>query len=364
MVTRKGGINMHCLKKINIAVFIIIFILFILTSCTKPDQTDEHTKEDKILLGFAMDTLVHERWLRDREIFVSRAKELGAEVIVQTANSDSEEQKNQVQYLLDQGIDVLVLVPHDYEKAAEMVRMAKARGVKVISYDRLVREAQCDLYISFDNIQIGKLMAQTILKHVSKGNYLILNGSPTDYNSFMFHEGYMSVLNQEIKNGNIKIVGETWVRNWLYEEAFQFVDETIRAGKSVDAIIAANDTLAAAAIDALTENRMTGKVKVVGHDADLEGCQKIVEGTQLATIYKPIDEIAGKAAEYAVNMAKGGMVQAEDTINDGKYNIPFYKIEPVLVTKENMVEIIINSGFHRLEDIYINVPKDQWPTAQ
>lgn len=113
----------------------------------------------------------------------------------------------------------------------------------------------------------------------------------------------------------------------------------------------------------LAEKRLAGKVTVVGHDADLDGCQRVVEGTQYATIYKPIDKIASKAAEFAVNMAKGGLVQTEDTINDGKNEVPYYKITPILVTKENMVDTVIKDQFHRLEDVYMNVPKAQWPEA-
>jgi D-xylose transport system substrate-binding protein len=102
----------------------------------------------------------------------------------------------------------------------------------------------------------------------------------------------------------------------------------------------------------------------VGHDADLDGCQRVVEGTQNSTVYKPIDIIASKGAEYAVTMAKGGLVQANDTINDGKYNVPFYRIEPMLVNKDNMLATIIKDQFHRLEDVYMNVPKSQWPKIQ
>jgi D-xylose transport system substrate-binding protein len=309
-----------------------------------------------------MDTLVHERWLRDRDIFVAKAKELGAEVILQIAYSDGREQEKQVQYLLDQGIDVLVLVPHDAVTAASMVKKAKDRGVKVISYDRLVKNADVDLYISFDNIRVGELMGQAALNQTPSGNYLLLNGSESDNNSAMFREGYLSVLNQGIQDGNITLAGETWVVDWLYENALAYMQRTLDSDMKIDAIIAGNDTLASAAIHVLTEKRLAGSVTVVGHDADLDGCQRVVEGTQCATIYKPIDIEATKGAEFAVTMAKGGLVQGNDTINDGRYNVPFYKIEPILVTKDNMMDTIIKDQFHRMEDVYMNIPKEQWPS--
>jgi D-xylose transport system substrate-binding protein len=360
----RGG-KMHYLKKsfIFLCIFMIsIIILRIFLEEDTKGAVQGDTKKDKIVIGFAMDTLIHERWLRDRDIFVARANELGAEVIIQTANSDSQEQQKQVQYLLEQDIDVLVLVPHDAESAASIVKAAKNKGVKVISYDRLVKKANVDLYISFDNIKVGELMAQSVIDIVPEGNYIILNGSEFDNNSFMFNEGYKNVLGDSIRNGKINIVSETWVKDWLYEDAFKFVDETLRSNDiQIDAIIAANDTLAAAAVNALSERRLAGKVIVVGHDADLDGCQRIVEGIQLATIYKPIDKIAKTTVEYAINMAKGGLVQTDKKIYDGRYQVPYYMIEPILVTKENMVDVIIEEKFHTLEDVYMNIPKSQRP---
>lgn len=354
---------MNPLKKCRI-IFSFLIIGLMLNGCEKNKELESmyhQTTKDEIVIGFAMDTLVHERWLRDRDIFVARANELGARVIVQTANSDSSEQEKQVQYLLEQNIDVLVLVPNDAEKAVNIVRTAKSKGVKVISYDRLSKYSDVDLYISFDNIRVGELMGQAAIENCPEGNYLLLNGSKSDNNSFMFSEGYKNELKEGINNGKVEIVGETWVNNWLYEDASKFVEETFKKGTKIDAIIAANDTLAAAALNSLAERRLAGKVTVVGHDADLEGCQRVVEGTQYATVYKPIDKIAKTAAEYAIKMAKNEKIEANDTIFDGKYQIPFYKIQPELVKRENMVDAIINSGFHKLEDVYMNISKDKWP---
>ena len=358
---------MYCLRRLAIILLLMIFLPLVLGSCSKtkengPDGNDQ--KEKKIVIGYSMDTLVHERWLRDRDIFMARANELGAEVILQVANSDSAEQEKQVQYLLDQNIDILVLVPHDADEAADMVKAAKNKGVKVISYDRLVKKANVDLYISFDNVKVGELMGQAAIENSPTGNYLILNGSKKDNNSFMFNKGYMSALNYRIESGIIQVIGETWVDDWMYENALSFVEEALRSGERIDAIIAANDTLAGASVQALAEKRLAGKVTVIGHDADLDGCQRVVEGTQYATVYKPIDVIARTAAEFAVKMARGGLIQANDTINDGKYDVPYYKIEPILVTSENMVDVIIKDQFHRLEDVYMNIPKSQWPKIE
>ncbi len=350
-------------RLINIVLAVVILsITFIGCSSDKQAKVEEQKQNSmKIKIGFSMDTLVQERWLRDRDVFVARANELGAEVIVQSANSDAYEQEKQVQYLIDQGIDVLVIIPHDAEKAAAIAKSAKEKGIKVICYDRLIKNAQCDLYVSFDNNKVGELMAQTLVNTVPTGNYLIINGSPLDNNSFMFNEGYMKVLSPYISNKKITIVGEEWAMDWRYEVSFNFVEKELKANTKIDAIIAGNDTLAGAAIDALAEIRAAGKIPVVGHDADLDGCQRIVEGTQLATVYKPINKIARAAANFAVKLAKNEKLEISDEINDGKGLIPYYKIPPILVTKDNMYEVIIGDSFHKIEDVYMNVPKTKWP---
>lgn len=341
---------------INVSIISVICLMF--CSCNENKNDIIINKKNKITIGFSMDSLVNERWLKDREFFTKRANELGADVIIQTANSDDTEQEKQIRYLLKQNIDVLVVVPHNSQSISKLIRSIKNKGVKVISYDRLIKNANVDLYISFDNFKVGQLMGEAAIEKKPKGNYLILNGAKTDNNSYMFNKGYKSVI---MKKKEIKIVGEIWVENWLYEDAFKYVEEQLRNNTKIDAIIAANDYLAEAAINALAEKRLAGKVTVIGHDADLNGCQRVVEGTQYATIYKPIDTLAKITAEYAVNLAKENSIQANHIINDGKYDVPYCKISPSLVKKENIVDVIIKNNFHDIEDVYMNIPKSQWP---
>lgn len=353
------------LKKYALGLTCLLLAFTLITGCTKGSDSasSQQSSEKKIKIGFSMDTLVQERWLQDRDIFVARANELGAEVIVQSANSDSTEQARQVEYLIDQGINVLVIIPHDAEKAASLVREAQSKGIKVICYDRLIKNAGSDLYVSFDNIKVGELMAESITQKVPAGNYLIINGSKLDNNSYMFNEGYFNILRKYISNDKIRVVDQTWANDWRYEEAFKFIEKHLNNGTKIDAVICGNDTLAGAAVDALAEVRSAGKIPVVGHDADLDGCQRVVEGTQIATIYKPIEKLAKAAAEYAVQLANKQDVQVADIIDDGKSIVKYFKIDPILVTNENMYQAVIGDGdgFHKLEDVYRNVPREKWP---
>ena len=116
-----------------------------------------------------------------------------------------------------------------------------------------------------------------------------------------------------------------------------------------------NDALAGVVIRALSEMRLAGKIVVVGQDADLDACQRIVEGTQEMTVYKPVENLAKKAAEYAVSLAKGEEIKTATRYNDGTYDVPFIKLEPIAVYKDNMEETIIDGGYHLKEDVYINV---------
>ncbi len=363
----KGKRSMFKENRLVRLIVSLAIVITLLVSCgaqTVEEPVQEEVENHQIVIGFSMDTLVHERWLRDRDIFVAKANELGAKVILQIAYSDSQEQEKQVQYLLEQGIDVLVLVAHDSVSAASMVKKAKEKGVKVIAYDRLVKNANVDLYISFDNIMVGQLMGEAALSQTPQGNYLLLNGSEADNNSHMFREGYLDALQEGIVNETIHIVDETWIKDWLYEDALAYMEDVLDKGEEIDAIIAGNDTLASAAIHVLTEKRLAGKVTVVGHDADLDGCQRVVEETQYATIYKPIDIEATKGAEFAVLLGKGGLIQTENTINDGKYDVPYYRIEPILVTKNNMMDTVIKDQFHNKDEVYMNIPQEKWPLEE
>ncbi|WP_028992096.1 sugar ABC transporter substrate-binding protein [Thermoanaerobacter thermocopriae] len=314
-------------------------------------------KEHKIKIGFSLGTLKEERWIKDRDIVMAKLREFGAEVLVQNANNDDQDQLKQVKYLLDQKIDVLIIVPNDLEKASYAVSLAQKEGVKVISYDRLVTKSNVDLYISFNNIKVGKLMAEYLVKRVPRGNYLIINGATTDNNTKMIKEGYDSVLKPRIESGDIKIVKEDWAPNWMTEYAFNSTDELLQKGVKIDAVIAGDDALAGGIIEALSEHRLAGKVLVAAQDADLAACQRIVEGTQAMTVYKPIDKLAEATAKMAMKLARGEKLDVKNTIYDGKYYVPYYVLEPIAVDKTNIDDTVIKDGFHNRDEVYRNVSK-------
>ena len=292
------------------------------TAAPAPDSSDS------LLVGLLLDSIVVERWQRDRAIFSARAKELGAEVVVRNCNEDNTLQQEQIRELVDLGVDVLVVVPYDKDGIAEEIAQARKRDIPVIAYDRLILNAEVDLYISFDNIKVGEMMAGSLAKAVPQGSYVIINGSPLDNNSTMFNQGFHQALAAGVGEGAISIVSETWADAWRPEAAYDTISVLLGETERIDAVIAANDGLAGAVIRALAEHRLAGTVQVVGHDADLSACQRIAEGTQLITVYKPLGILAKQAAEAAVTLARGKSLQVASTIFDGKGGRPVHQAFP------------------------------------
>jgi D-xylose transport system substrate-binding protein len=310
-----------------------------------------------------MDTLMIERWLKDKETFISVAKSLGADTVdVQAAESKADVQNNQCENMITNGIDVLVVLPYDSDSTDVVVEAAHKAGVKVIAYDRMINNADVDYYVSYDNVKIGEMEASPLVEVAPKGNYVLLGGAPTDSTSKLLRQGQMNILQPYIDRGDIRIVADQWVKDWLPEEALKIVENALTANNNnVQAIVASNDGTAGGAIQALAEQKLAGKVAIGGQDVELAACQRIVEGSQTASVYaSPILE-ATAAAEAAVKLAKGEKLEANATVNNGKKDVPSILLTPVLVTKENMMDTVIKDGFHKMEEVYKNIPQDQWP---
>lgn len=341
-------------KRMVTHISILLIFAMLMAGCgneASQNNVQEPEKEDGIEIGLSIDSLVIERWQRERDLFVSKATELGAEVNVQNANGEVDEQIKQIEYFIDKGVDVIVVIAIDDEALLNTVKKAKAAGIKIIAYDRLIRNANVDLYMSIDNEQVGRLMAEYIMKDIgNSGSIIQIKGSPTDYNVQMVQDGFESVL----ADTDIKIDYAEYSDNWVAENGFKVTSEYLASGKVPDAIMCGNDNLAAQAIKALIENRLAGEVCVVGQDADLEACQRIVEGTQYMTVYKPVEKLARSAAEDAVAMAKGEKLGITDTLNDGTYDVPYDKLDPIAVTAQNMDDIITGT-YHQRNEIYLNV---------
>ncbi|MCK9862979.1 D-xylose ABC transporter substrate-binding protein [Paenibacillus sp. ATY16] len=317
------------------------------------DQTNK-----RIRIGFSMDTLLEERWLKDRDLFREACEALGADVEIIAANGDDAKQISQAEALISQGVDILVVVPHNADATAAIVKKAHSAGIKVLAYDRLIKNADVDLYVSFDNEAVGELQAEAITKLVPKGKFVYIGGADTDNNAHLFKQGVFNVLQPFIDRGEITVVYDQWTKDWTPVNALANMKDALEANNNkIDAVIAANDATAGGVVQALAGQGLAGKLPVAGQDAELAAAQRIVEGTQTMTVYKPIKLLADKAAELAVKLAKGEDTGADRTVNNGKIEVPSVLLSPIAVDKSNIDETIIADGFHSRKDVYKNVDK-------
>lgn len=334
-------------------VLLVLLLTGILAGCennhTNRIET-EQTKKGEVTVGLSMDSLVIERWQRDRDVFVATAKKGGVSVNVQNAHGIPEQQIEQIEYLISEGVDSLVVLATDSSKLADCIRNAHEKGIKVIAYDRIVKNANVDLYMTFDSRKVGELMGDAVNHSLKKeGGVYLMMGSEVDENVEQVQKGIKSVLRKDIH-----VVGSSYAKMWKAEDAFLAISEYLQEHDTLDAIICGNDDLAGQAVRALSEKRLSGKTIVVGQDADVAGCQRIVEGTQYMTVYKGVTKMAEDAANAAIAFAKGYAYPSEETYFDGMYDVPYIKYEPVAVTRTNLDKEVINSGFHLESDIYLH----------
>ena len=357
--------------------FRLVTVLFLtlsmaLIGCVQSDSDDVSSTEKaeandgEVVVGFSVGTTKQERWQREVDMAEEYAKENDIELMVQSADEDAAKQIKQVENMITKGIDVLLISAQDSESAGAIVEIAHEADVPVVAYDRLVRNGELDYYVTFDTVKVGELQAQALVEEYPKGNYIWLLGGPEDFNSHLIKEGHEEILQPYIESGDIKIVTEQWADGWSPEEALKHTENGLTsADNDVVAVLASNDGTAGGAVQALEAQGLSGEVGVSGQDAALEGVQRIVEGTQTSTVYKPTKELNKLAMELVHALALGDKEKAENLVNgetdNGVREVPSILVDVTNVTKENMVDTVIKDDFHSIEDIYKNVPEDEWP---
>lgn len=352
--------------------FLLALAIFAI-GCAGPGQPTGQTgnnanaggqKSGKVKIGFAMATVKEERWQRDQNAFREACEKMGVECVITVADNSSSRQANDVDNLLTQGVDVLVIAPQEATEAAAMVDKAKAQGVPVISYDRLINSDKIDLYISHQVPVIGRKIAEYALQKVPKGNYVMVYGASTDNNAHIMKTEQLAVLQPAIDRGDIKIVGDQMIPDWKNDLALNFAENSLtKENDKIDAFVVSNDGMAGGVISALAKKGLTGKVLVTGQDAGLEALQNIAEGKQSMTVYKPIIPLATQAVEAAIKLSKKEPLTTTPFKNDrlnGK-EIPAILLEVTVVDKNNLMDTVIKDGYAKYEDVYKNVPETERP---
>ncbi len=302
-------------------------------------------------VGFLIsDYTTSARWQSDKKYFIEALAKTSpsVNVVVDDAKTDQTRQQNQALSLLTSGAKVLLDVPVDSTQAASIVRAAHANSprVPVIAYDRLIKDADVDAYVTFDPISVGRQQAQYIVDHLKTGNIVSIAGAETDNNGVLFHKGAMDVLMPLVKSGRYKLVYDKFTPNWDSNAGQAEMASALNNEQNkVDAVLVANDGLAGGVIAALKAQHLDGKVIVTGQDATVAGLQNILTGQQSMTIYKPIRKLAEAAATMTDAFLKGQKPKTNTTMNNGKSDIPTTLLPVVTVTKANIKSTVVADGF-------------------
>jgi D-xylose transport system substrate-binding protein len=330
------------MKQIKILIQIVMVFLLLAGCNQKPE------------IGLLMDTIARERWVKDRDAFVEKVEENKGTVIVKVADSDPDVQFQQALELINQDVDVLVIIPVDMVVAAGIVKMAKNKNIPVISYDRLIRDADIDFYVSTDAIDVGEKQARFLTTISPTGNYALIGGPTSDNNSYQLYLGWMNILQPLVDKGDIKIAGSKFVDHWEDADGYQMIKEILDRGETIDVVIAGNDALANGAIKALQEANLAGKVLVAGQDADIGAIRNIILGNQTITIYKPVVSMAFNAADAAIKMAKGKNPcdNMSFTVNNGHRLVPAVLLSGQVVNKQNIRMTVVSEGFVEEQEIF------------
>jgi len=340
-------------------ILILTFIIFSVSLCGCSNKSNKNAEKKsvnstphKITVGFSIDTLAIERWQRDLDIFINKVKELGADIIVQNAGNSIEEQNRQLLYLLERNVDIIVVLPKDANSISDTVQKIKNKGIPVISYDRLALNADVDLYLTINSEKVGEYMATGLLRKTHEKKWFAILGAEEDYNMTLILQG----LNKILRTTNISIVHTFYTDGWNYDLSYEEMVRLINEGNIPDAIVCGNDAVADSVIQALSRYYPDVHIPICGQDADISACQNIIRGIQDFTIYKPISELAELTAECAVKMARKEEITSDKYeikyINNGYKDVPVIWLPPVLVNKNNINSVIIESGFHTANSIY------------
>lgn len=333
------------LKKVLSVVCCVAILGTLFAGCAK--------KPESIKIGVSFGVGPAARWPQEQAFMEAHAKELG--VNIETRLNTTDEPKTQEQdckELIDSGIDVLILIPRNVNETANIISYAKEKKVPVISYARLIQNEGIDLYVGYDSNKMGQRMGQFLAELVTTGDYIFLKGDENDKNAIDLYDGAMRYLDETRKTTNVIL--DTAVAGWSPETAKQLVKDAVAAnGNNVDAILAPNDKLAGACIEALQELGITKHVAITGMDAELDAVKRIVDGTQDMTIYLDLQSLANAAVDEALAMAMGKSPNTNGEVNNGHDKmIPAHLVVGELVTKLNLDRILIDSGYYTKEQVY------------
>jgi len=255
-------------------------------------------------IGVSWSNFQEERWKTDEAAIKKALEEMGAKYVSTDAQSSSSKQLSDIESLIAQGIDGLIILAQDSQAIGPAVQSAADNGIPVVGYDRLIEDSRA-FYLTFDNVEVGRMQARAVLEAAPEGNYVMIKGSPTDPNADFLRGGQQEVLQEAIDAGKVKIVDEAYTDGWLPANAQRNMEQILTAqNNEVDAVVASNDGTAGGAVAALTAQGMEG-IPVSGQDGDHAALNRVAKGTQTVSVWKDARELGHEAGKIAVELARG-----------------------------------------------------------
>ena len=302
-------------------------------------------------VGVSWSNFQEERWKTDEAAIKGALEAAGFSYISSDAQSSSSKQLADVESLMAQGIDALILLAQDAQAVIPALQAAADEGVPVIAYDRLIEDPRA-FYLTFDNVEVGRMQARAVFEALPEGNYVMIKGSSADPNADFLRGGQQEVLQAAIDAGKITIVGEAYTDGWLPANAQRNMEQILTANdNNVDAVVASNDGTAGGVVAALTAQGMDG-IPVSGQDGDHAALNRVALGTQTVSVWKDARALGRSAGEIAVALAGGaamGDIDGAIVFNTpGGNAMNAVLLAPVPVTKDNL-SVVVDGGWIALD---------------
>ncbi|MCE8508268.1 D-xylose ABC transporter substrate-binding protein [Ruegeria pomeroyi] len=300
-----------------------------------------------VVVGVSWSNFQEERWKTDEAAIKAELEAKGAKYISADAQSSSAKQLSDVESLIAQGATALIILAQDAQAIGPAVQAAADEGIPVVGYDRLIEDSRA-FYLTFDNVEVGRMQARAVLEAAPTGRYVMIKGSPTDPNADFLRGGQQEVLQAAIDKGDITIVGEAYTDGWLPANAQRNMEQILTAtDNGVDAVVASNDGTAGGAVAALTAQGMEG-IPVSGQDGDYAALNRVAKGTQTVSVWKDARDLGRAAARIAVSLAEGTKMNAiggaDDWTSPGGTKMSALFLEPLPITKDNL-SVVVDAGW-------------------
>jgi len=311
--------------------------------------------EEGLIVGVSWNNFQEERWAKSDEPAIKAVLEAeGIEYISTDAGSSAEKQLDDVEQLISQGADALIILAQDGTAILPAVQSATEQGVPVIAYDRLIEDPTA-FYITFDNVEVGRMQAEEIFKLVPEGNYVFIKGNQADANADFLRGGQQEVLQEAIDSGAIVNVGEEYTDNWDPAVAQTNMEQILtQTNNEVDAVVASNDGTAGGVVAALEDQGLAGVVPVSGQDGEAAALNRVALGSQAVSVWKDARELGKAAGEAAAAFAKGATIDEVEGmvvfVSPGGNDMRSLLLVPIPITPDNL-DIVIDAEWITQEEV-------------